>query len=181
MHRILAAMAALVVGASLASLAAAAAPATAPEVRPYTDTTRGFTTMIPVGWSDPAGGLTTNSTDGTIHCTFTVTSNPRTISMDQDAINQSLNAYTAEVWKQQFFSGGTTGTIEVSGIVQLEAYAAPWARGMITYPGQAASKFGVLLVASPGKILTVTCLGTVQGYTDNVFAIGKVMNYLRPL
>lgn len=154
---------------------------TAPEVTPYTDTARGFSTMIPVGWSNPAGGLSTTSADGTIQCTFSVTSNPSTAGMTQDAINQSLNAYTAEVWKQQFFQGGTTGTIEVSGIVQLEAYAAPWARGMITYPGRSTNKFGVLLVASPGKILSCTCLGTVQGYTDNVFAIGKVMNYLRPL
>lgn len=166
-----------VLAASIALMAAA----TAPEVTPYTDSVKGFTTMIPVGWSDPAGSMTTASGDQTIHCTFTVSSNPRTANMGQDEINASLAAYTADVWKQQFFTSGVTGSIEVSGITRLEAFDAPWARGMITYPGQAANKFGVLLVAGPGKIVTVTCLGDAGSYAEHVFEIGKVMNYLRPL
>lgn len=155
--------------------------ALAAEPVPYEDPARGFKTVIPEGWSNPAGGLMTQNAAQTITCTFTIQPNPQTASKDQETINRSLAVYTADVWKQQFFTGGTTGSIEVSGITRLEAYDAPWARGLITYPGRELNKFGVLLLAGPGKIVSGICLGEPAAYNDNIYGIGKVLNYLRPM
>lgn len=169
--------AALIASAILFPCAQAADP------KPYSDAARGFSTVIPEGWADFAGGVTTYSTDRSVSCTITVTPNPRTANLAQSDINASLMAYTADVWKQQFFQGGTTGTIELSGITQLDGYDAPWAKGDITYPGHKPAKFTVLMVQAPGTIVSGTCTGEPQGYLkhENIYGVGKVLNYLRPL
>ena len=169
--------------AAAAALSAAlfATPALAAEARMYRDEARGFTTMIPEGWTDPAGSATTFSPDGAVSCTISVLPNPRTLGKDQADINASLSVYTNEVWKTQFFTGGATGQIDTSGITKLEQFDAPWARGTITYPGRALAKFGVLMIHSPGKVASVTCTGEPPSYDKHVAGIGWVLNYLRPL
>jgi hypothetical protein len=157
--------------------------AQAADPKPYRDEARGFVTVIPDGWTDFAGGLTTFSTDKSVSCTITVSPNPRTANMTQDEVNATLMVYTSEFWRQQFFQGGVTGNIELSGTTRLEAYDAPWAKGNITYPGRAPAKFTVLMVQGPGKIVSGTCTGEPSGYLkhENLYGIGKVLNYLRPI
>jgi hypothetical protein len=167
--------------ATLAIAAALAAPAIAAEGRLYQDQARGFSTLIPEGWSDPSGGLTTSSPDGSVSCTITAQPVSATASMSQDAVNASMQVYTAEVWRDQFFRGGAEGVIETSGITRLEQFDAPWARGTITYPGHQLAKFGVLLVQAPGKLASVTCTGEPIAYEKNLRGLSTVLNYLRPL
>ena len=168
---------------AVAALAASvlAVPAAAAEGRLYQDRARGFSTMIPDGWSDPSGGLTTSSPDGSVSCTITAQPVSATASMSQDAINASMQVYTAAVWQGQFFRGGAEGVIETSGITRLEQFDAPWARGTITYPGRPLAKFGVLLVQAPGKLASVTCTGEPFAYDKNLRGLSTVLNYLRPL
>lgn len=151
--------------------------------KPHSDPARGFSTLIPEGWSDFAGGTTTYSADRSVSCTITVTPNPQTAGMQQDDINRMLQVYTAEVWRAQFFQGGATGTIVQTGITRLDGFDAPWAKGQITYPGRALAKFTALLVQGPGKIVSGTCTGEPSGYDkhENIYGVGKVLNYMRPL
>lgn len=169
-------LSALTVAVMLCSAAAA-------DPKPYSDPARGFSTMIPEGWSDFAGGTTTYSADRSVSCTITVTPHPASAQMSQADINLSLQAYTADVWRAQFFQGGATGTIEQAGITKLDAFDAPYAKGQITYPGRALAKFTVLLVQGPGKIVSGTCTGEPSGYNkhENIYGVGKVLNYMRPL
>lgn len=160
---------------------AAVTSAAAKDAVLYEDKARGFSTMIPAGWSDPAGGLFTSSADGSVRCTITAMPVPRTATLTQDEVNASMNVYTSDVWKQQFFTGGAVGAVTDSGITRLEQYDAPWARGTITYPGTAFAKFGVLLVAAPGKLASVTCTGEPTAYDTNLRGLTTVLNYLRPL
>lgn len=147
----------------------------------YEDRTHGFSTLIPDGWSNPAGGLVTTSADGSVRCSITAMPVPRTSSMTQDEVNAAMGVYTADIWKTQFFTGGATGTITDSGITRLEQFDAPWARGNITYPGSAYAKFGVLMVQAPGKLASVTCTGEPSAYDTNLRGLTTVLNYLRPL
>ena len=147
----------------------------------YEDRTHGFSTLIPDGWSNPAGGLVTTSGDGSVRCSITAMPVPRTSGMTQDEVNAAMAVYTADIWKTQFFTGGATGTITDSGITRLEQFDAPWARGNITYPGSAYAKFGVLMVQSPGKLASVTCTGEPSAYDTNLRGLTTVLNYLRPL
>ena len=147
----------------------------------YEDRAHGFSTMIPDGWSDPAGGLATSSADGSVRCSITAMPVKQTAGMTQDQVNAAMSVYTADVWNGQFFTGGATGTITDFGITKLEQYDAPWARGTIIYPGTAFAKFGVLMVQAPGKLATVTCTGEPTSYDTNLRGLTTVLNYLRPL
>lgn len=169
---------------SLAAVAlgvALALPALAREGQLYEDRTRGFSTVIPPGWTDPAGGLVTTSADGSVRCTITAQPVPQTASMTQDEVNASMSVYTADIWNRQFFVGGATGAVSESGITRLEQYDAPWARGTITYPNSPTAKFGVLLISAPGKLASVTCTGEPFAYDKNLYGLTTVLNYLRPL
>ncbi|BCW87462.1 hypothetical protein sos41_05910 [Alphaproteobacteria bacterium SO-S41] len=147
----------------------------------YEDRTHGFSTMIPDGWSNPAGGLVTSSADGSVRCSITAMPVKQTAGMTQDEVNAAMGVYTSDIWKTQFFTGGATGEITDSGITKLEQYDAPWARGTIIYPGTAFAKFGVLMVQAPGKLATVTCTGEPTSYDTNLRGLTTVLNYLRPL
>ena len=162
--------------------AAAVTSVQAADPTPYRDGARGFQTMIPEGWSDFAGGTTTYSPDRSVSCTITVSPNPRTADMSQDQVNATLVVYTADVWRKQFFTGGAIGSVDQAGITRLEAFDAPWAKGRITYPGRAPAKFTVLMVQGPGRIVSGTCTGEPSGYDkhENLYGVGKVLNYLRP-
>jgi hypothetical protein len=166
---------------ALAAACVLAGAAAAKDAVLYEDRARGFSTMIPEGWSDPAGGVSTSSADGSVSCTITAMPTPRTATLTQDEVNASMSVYTSDVWKQQFFTGGASGAITDSGITRLEQYDAPWARGTITYPGSAFAKFGVLMVAAPGKLASVTCTGEPTAYDTNLRGLTTVLNYLRPL
>lgn len=166
---------------ALAAVLVMTGAAVSREGKLYQDAARGFQTLIPDGWSDPAGGLVTTSADGSVRCTITAQPAPRTASMTQDEVNTSMGVYTADIWKQQFFTGGATGVVTDSGITRLEQFDAPWARGTITYPGNPTAKFGVLLIAAPGKLASVTCTGEPFAYDKNLVGLTTVLNYLRPL
>ncbi len=162
-------------------IAAAAAFAANAEPRDYADPARGFSMKIPEGWSDLAGGMATTSADGSVRCAITATPTPQTASRSQDQVNAGMQAYTADIWKQQFFANGATGTVENAGITRMEQFDAPWARGFITYPGNPTAKFGVLVIAAPGRLASVTCTGEPAAYDANLGGVTTVLNWLRPL
>lgn len=166
----------------LAVLVALVSSAQAADPRPYRDDARGFTMMIPDGWSDMNGGVMTESPDHAVRCTITAQPNGQTAAMTQDDVNAMVSrAYTKEVWERQFFVGGATGTIAESGITRLEQFDAPWARGMVTYPGSAPAKFGTILLMAPGRIASASCIGDPASYTANFAGITAILNFLRPI
>lgn len=155
-------------------------PAAAAEARDIADPAAGYAMKLPAGWSEPSGGVTT-SADGSVRCTMTGQDVPQSAALTQDQVNASMQAYSAEVWKSRFFTGGITGTIEHSGITRMEQYDAPWARGRLSYPNGAEAKFGVILLSAPGKLATVTCTATPAAYDAHLGEVTTVLNWLRPL
>lgn len=155
--------------------------AMAAEPKDYADPERGFSMKVPDGWTGPAGGLAVTSADGGVRCTITARKVPQTADKTQEQVNAAMQAYTADLWKGQFFTGGANGTIEKSGVTRMEQYDAPWARGTITYPGSASAKFGVLLIQAPGRLASITCTGQPLAYDANFTGVTTAINWLRPL
>lgn len=166
---------------SLAAALLSAAPALAAETRDVADAAHGFSLKIPGGWSDLDAGLSTSSPDGGVRCTIAAQAVPQSAAMTQEQVNATMQAYTADIWKARFFTGGVTGQIENSGITRMEQYDAPWARGRLNYPNGATAKFGVIMLSAPGKMASVTCTATPAAYDDNLAGITTVLNWLRPL
>ena len=96
-------------------------------------------------------------------------------------VNATMQAYTAEVWRSRFLAGGVTGSIDHSGITKMEQYDAPWARGRLNYPNGAAAKFGVIMLAAPGRLASITCSADPTAYDDHLADITNLLNWLRPL
>ncbi len=164
------------------TIAMAAALATAAaQPRDHADAARGFSMKVPEGWSGPDASLAVASPDGAVRCTITAQPVPQTAAHTQDQVNASMKAYTADIWKSRFLTGGVTGAIEHSGITRMEQYDAPWARGRLNYPNGATARFGVLMIAAPGKLASVTCTGEPHVYDANIAGITTVLNWLRPL
>ena len=166
---------ALPVAALLLAGAALAAP------RPHADAARGFAMQIPEGWSDLDAAFSTVSPDGGVRCIVTARDAPQTAAFTQDQVNAAMQAYTAEIWKSRFFTGGVTGEIAQAGITKMEQFDAPWARGRLDYPGGATAKFGVILLGAPGRIVSVTCTASPAAYDVNLAGITTILNWLRPL
>ncbi len=171
---------------TLASLAAAAtliaaAHAETKDVREYKDEARGFSMRLPDGWTDPKGGMMTTSADGSVRCNVTAQPTPKTADMTQDQVNASMQAYTADIWEQRFFTGGAKGVVTDSGITRLDLHDAPWARGTVEYPRSPLAKFGVILVPAPGKLVSVTCTGEPAAYDKNLHGVTTILNWIRPL
>jgi hypothetical protein len=158
---------------------AVAATATA-EPRDVTDPVAGYSMKIPDGWSDMANGQTM-SADGAVQCTVTGQKVAQTAALSQDDVNTTMQGYTAEFWRQRFFAGGITGSIDNVGITKMEQYEAPWARGRVAYPTGQEVKFNALMIAGPGRLVSVTCLTSPGGYDKNFPSITIVLNWLRPL
>lgn len=156
-------------------------PALAAEPRDVTDPAHGFSMKIPDGWSGLDAGLSTTSPGGGVRCTITAQAVPQTTAQTQDQVNASMQAYTADIWRSRFFTGGITGAIENAGITKMEQFDAPWARGRLNYPGGAVAKFGVLMIAAPGRLASVTCTASPSVYDENLAGITTVLNWLRPL
>lgn len=165
---------------TLAIAAALLAGAAVAEPRDFTDPAGGYTMKIPEGWSDVTNGQTL-SADGAVQCTMTAQAVARTAAMTQDQVNTAMQAYTAEVWRTQFFTGGVSGSIDKSGITKMEQYDAPWARGRMAYPTGQEVTFGALVIARPGRLASVTCLSAFGAYETNLAGISTVLNWLRPL
>jgi hypothetical protein len=156
------------------------APARA-EPSDYADPARGYSMKVPEGWSSPAAGGVTTSADGAVQCTVTTQAVPQTATQSQEQVNAAMQAYTPDIWRQRFFTGGVTGTVETAGITKMEQFDAPWARGRMAYPNGVEVKFGVLLISAPGRLATVTCLSDPGAYDKNLAGITTVLNWLRPL
>jgi len=160
-------------------LAVLVSPAIA-EPRIYTDPVAGYSMKIPDGWSDMTNGQTM-SADSAVQCTVTGQHVAQTTALPQEAVNISMQAYTAEFWRQRFFASGITGSIDNVGITKMEQYDAPWARGGMAYPTGQEVKFNALMIAGPGRLVSVTCLTSPGGYDKNFPGITTVLNWLRPL
>ena len=157
--------------------------AAAGEPKPYRNETNGFSLLVPDGWSDPAAadGMTTTSADGAVRCSVTAQADEATKNETQDAINARISAtYTGDSWERQFLGNGTEGQIESSGITRIEQWDAPWAKGWLRYPQQTA-RFGVILFQTPGRIISLTCIGETASYDKNNDDVVTVLNNLRPV
>ncbi|MFT3810733.1 MAG: hypothetical protein QM698_12510 [Micropepsaceae bacterium] len=150
------------------------------EMRDFADPAAGFSLKLPEAWTDPAGGVTT-SADGSVRCTATGQPVPQTAAMTQEQVNATMQAYTADIWKSRFLTGGVTGSIDHSGITKMEQYDAPWARERLNYPNGAAAKFGVIMLSAPGKLASLTCLADPAAYDSHLADITNLLNWLRPL
>lgn len=160
------------------------ADASAGEPKPYRNETNGFSLLVPDGWSDPAAadGMTTVSADGSVRCSVTAQANAATKDTTQDTINAQVAAtYNGELWERQFLSNGQQGQIESSGITRIEHYDAPWAKGWLRYPNQPNARFGVILFQTPGRIVSLTCIGEMASYDKNGDDVVTVLNNLRPV
>ena len=149
-------------------------------MRDFADPAAGYALKLPDGWSEPAGGVTT-SADGSVRCTATAQAVTQTVTMTQDQVNGTMQAYTADIWKARFLTGGITGSIDHSGITKMEQYDAPWARGRLTYPNGAVAKFGVIMLAAPGKLASLTCSADPAAYDSHLADITNLLNWIRPL
>lgn len=168
------------IAGALLLAAALTVSASAGEMRDFADPAAGFSLKLPTGWTDPVAGVTT-SADGSVRCTATGQAVPQTASMTQEQVNVTMQAYTAEVWKTRFLTGGVTGSIDHSGITKMEEYDAPWARGRLNYPNGAAAKFGVIMLSAPGRMATLTCSADPAAYDSHLADITNLLNWLRPL
>lgn len=161
-------------------IAAALTFAANADMRDFADPAAGYALKLPDGWTDPVGGVTTSG-DGSVRCTATGQAVAQTAAMTQEQVNATMQAYTADVWKTRFLTGGVTGSIDHSGITKMEQYDAPWARGRLNYPNGANAKFGVIMLSAPGKMATLTCSADPAAYDSHLADITNLLNWLRPL
>ena len=168
--------------AAIGLAALAGLPAIAADAQPYRDETRGFSITVPDGWSSFEGGMMTTSPDAKVRCTVAASANPATVGQLQEQINTDAAAtYTPLFWDRQFFVGGASGAIEDSGVASYDAHQAPWAKGTVEYPNAALANFEIVMVPSPGKVTTVTCVGEPDPYAANQAGVTTIINSIRPL
>lgn len=163
--------------------AALISAATAAQPSLYRDADKSWSIMVPEGWTSPAGGPTTYSRDGSVRCDVTAQADEETRGQTQARINQDIVAnYNGAVWERDFLKPRQQkGEIEGAGVIRLDGYAAPWARGWLIYPDSPRGRFGVILFKAPGEIVSVACIGSEEGYDRNKDDIVVVLDSLRPL